>query len=150
MPTLNFATRIQADRARVWDTLFELDSYQRWTAAFMAGSTFQGSWEQGARIRFLDPAGNGMVAVIAENRRPAFLSIQHIGALTAGVEDTDSEEVRRWAPAFETYTLTEAGTATDLEIAVDVPAEYQDLMQQAWPMALAAVKAMAEAGGTPA
>lgn len=145
MPTLHFATRIQATRARVWDTLFERDSYQRWTAAFMAGSTYEGSWEQGARMRFLDPAGNGMVAAIAENRRPDFLSIQHLGTLTAGVEDTTSEEVRRWAPAFETYALTEAGTATDLAISVDVPAEYQDLMQEAWPMALAAVKALAEA-----
>ncbi len=149
MPTLHFATRIQASRARVWATLFEPASYPRWTAAFMAGSTFQGNWEQGSRMRFLDASGNGMVAVIAENRRPEFLSIQHLGILTAGVEDTDSEEVRRWAPALETYTLSEAGGATDLAIRVDVPAEFQDLMQQAWPMALAAVTAMAEAGGAP-
>lgn len=150
MPTLHFATRIQASRERVWDTLFERDSYQRWTAAFMAGSTFRGSWEQGARIHFLDATGNGMVAVISESRRPDFLSIQHLGTVTAGIEDTDSEEVRSWTPAFEGYTLTEAGAATDLAISVDVPAEYQDLMQQAWPMALAAVKALAEAGGVPA
>lgn len=145
MPTLTFATRIAAAPSRVWDILFSRETYPRWTAAFMEGSTFEGSWEQGSRMRFHDGSGNGMVAEIAENRRPDFLSIKHLGTVNSGVEDTDSEEVRRWTPAFETYTLAESGGTTELTIHVDVPDEWRHLMEEAWPMALAAVKALSEA-----
>ena len=70
--TLRFSTLIQAPPGRVWQLMLAPDSYRDWTAAFMEGSRYEGSWEQGQRIRFLSPAGEGMVAEIAENRPGEF------------------------------------------------------------------------------
>ena len=86
-------------------------TYERWAAAFAEGSRFEGSWAEGARIRFVGPDdGCGMVSMIEANRRPAFLSILHLGMLKDGVEDTTSEAVKGWARgARKLHPLGEGG-----------------------------------------
>ena len=73
MKTLRFDTFIRAPREKVWRTMLEQDTYRIWTSEFTAGSYYEGSWEQGEKIRFLGPSGEGMLSEIAENRRHAFL-----------------------------------------------------------------------------
>jgi hypothetical protein len=123
------------------------ESYPRWTSAFAEGSTYEGSWEQGAKIRFLAPSGDGMLSEVAENRKHEFLSLRHVGFLANGVEDTTSDAVRAWAPAYENYTFTAVPEGTKLVIDQDVPAEWEEHMVNAWPKALALLKEMSEAEG---
>jgi uncharacterized protein YndB with AHSA1/START domain len=141
---LRFTTHIAAPVARVWDTMLELDTYRDWTSAFCEDSTFEGAWDQGARIRFLAPSGDGMVAEIAENRRHAFVSIRHLGVIANGVEDTTSEAVQAWAPACENYRFTPEAGGTRLDIEQDIVAEYAAMMDEMWPRALARLKALCE------
>lgn len=145
MPRIHFSTTIEADRRTVWETMLERDTYRQWTAAFTEGSDYEGSWDEGARIRFLGPDGSGMSAVIAENRPHEFLSIKHLGMIANGVEDTESESVRAWAPAFENYTFTEADGRTELRIDMDVAPDFEQTMNELWPKALVQLKAIAEA-----
>ena len=145
MKTLHFATVIRASRETVWDVMLAPDTFRLWTAEFVEGSYYEGSWEQGARIRFLAPDGNGMVSVIAESRPHEFLSIRHIGYVKDGVEDTESEMVRSWAPAYENYTLSDAGTSTELAVDNDVTPEFEEYMTKVWPLALARLKRLCEA-----
>src|SRR5512134_3383911 len=84
---LHFTTLIQAPRQTVWDTMLGPATYRIWTAAFTQGSYFEGSWEEGERIRFLAPDGRGMTAQTAENRKHEFISIKHLGYVKDGVED---------------------------------------------------------------
>lgn len=142
---LNFSVHIAAPVPRVWDTMLELDTYRDWTAPFCEGSTYEGSWEQGARIRFLAPSGDGMVAEIAENRRHAFVSIRHLGVIVNGVEDTTSESVKAWTPAHENYRFTPEAGGTRLDIEQDISAEWVAMMDEMWPKALARLKALCEA-----
>ncbi len=58
----HFDILIQAPRQRVWSTMLESPTYEQWTSAFCEGSHYKGSWDEGATIRFFDPAGNGMVS----------------------------------------------------------------------------------------
>jgi uncharacterized protein YndB with AHSA1/START domain len=145
MKTLHFATVIRASRATVWDVMLAPDTFRLWTAEFIEGSYYEGSWELGARIRFLAPDGNGMASVIAENRPHEFLSIKHVGYVKDGVEDTESEMVRSWAPAYENYTLSDAGTSTELAVDNDVTPEFEAYMTKVWPLALARLKKLCEA-----
>ena len=145
MKTLHFAVDIRASRQTVWETLFRGESYKLWTAEFAEGSYFEGTWEGGTRMRFLVPSGDGMVAEVAENRPHAFLSLKHLGFVKDGVEDTDREMVKAWAPAFENYTLTYAGLSTHLAIDIDVTPEFEDYMTKVWPKALATLKRLCEA-----
>lgn len=142
--TLHFSTSIHAPREVVWDRMFDPDSYRTWTAAFSEGSYFEGSWETGERIRFLGPGGSGMSAVIAENRRPEFLSIQHLGEVVEGVEVLDSESVRAWAPAFENYTFLATAEGTELVVDSDVTQEWESHLREMWPKALAILKRLCE------
>jgi uncharacterized protein YndB with AHSA1/START domain len=145
MKKAHYSITINADRERVWNMMLDPDIYRTWTTPFAEGSYFEGSWNKGERILFLTPDGAGMLSVIAENRPHEFLSIEHIGFIKDGVEDTESEAVRSWAPAFEDYSLLEAGGATELRIEMDVTPEYEEFMQQAWPKALAKLKEICEA-----
>ena len=89
----------------VFQTFHNPEGYRYWTSAFCEGSYYEGLWEQGGRVRFLSPSGDGMVADIAAFRPNEYISLRHLGWIVNGVEDTESEAVRAWAPAFENYTF---------------------------------------------
>ena len=144
MKTLHFSTDIRANRQTVWDTMLAPDTYRLWTAEFAEGSYYEGAWEQGARVRFLGPSDDGMVAEVAACRPPEFLSLKHLGFVKDGVEDTESEMVRSWAPAFENYTLLDAGLSTHLQIDIDITPEWEEDMTTAWPKALTRLKRLCE------
>lgn len=144
MKTLHFSTQIEASAQAVWDTMLDSESYKEWTAPFYEGSYYEGSWEEGQRIRFVGPNGDGMIARIAVNRRHEFLSIEHLGMVKDGVEDTESEEVRKWAPAFENYTLAPVEGGTGVAVDIDVAPEYEQYMSETWPKALARLKTICE------
>lgn len=140
MKTLEFGFVIDADRETVWNTMFTLDTYEKWASAFCEGSTFEGSWDEGARICFLGPGGDGMMSVIAESRPHEFLSIKHLGEIKNGVEDTKSE----WASCFENYHLTDLGGSTEVRVVTDTLGDFEEFMTDAWPRALATLKSLSE------
>jgi uncharacterized protein YndB with AHSA1/START domain len=147
MKTLRFDTDIRGSREQVWRTMLEQDTYRIWTSAFTQGSYYEGSWEQGERIRFLSPDGGGMTAVIDENRPYEYLSVRHLGEIRNGVDDTESESVKSWAgKAFERYTLREEDGVTHLEVTCDVTPEYESMMSDMWVRALQRLKTLVETG----
>ena len=144
MKTLKFEVTINAPRTRVWNTMLEPETYKAWTSAFCEGSYYTGSWDQGAQIRFLSPSGDGMTAVIAENRRYEFVSIQHRGVIENGAEDTTSEKVRAWAPAYENYRFSDVPGGCLVTVTLDTAPEYEQYMRDAFPKALALLKGLCE------
>ena len=144
MKRMSFSVAIAASRQTVWNTMLEPDSYRAWTAAFMEGSYYKGSWETGAKIRFLSPGGDGMIAEIAENRPFAFVSIRHLGITKDGVDDTESPAARAWTPAYENYTFTEKDGVTEVVVDVDVNERYEKMFRDTWPKALRRLKEICE------
>ncbi len=142
--TLRFEETIRAPVAKVWDTMLEPSSYERWTTPFAEGARYEGSWEQGSRILFLVPSGDGMVAEIAENRLHERISIRHLGQIVKGVEDTESDAVRAWAPAYEKYTFTAIPEGTLVVVDQDVLEGYEQFMQEAWTSGLSVLKRICE------
>lgn len=140
----HFDILIQAPRRQVWTTMLEAPTYEQWTRAFCEGSRYEGSWDQGARIRFLDPAGNGMVSEIADHRPAEFVSIRHLGFIENGKEDTTSEAVRAWAPCYENYTFTDEASGTRVNVVIDTFTGYEEMMANTWPPALQALKTLCE------
>ena len=144
MKTLTFQTTIAAPRSLVWETMLGPETYKAWAAAFMEGCYYTGSWERGARIHFLAPSGDGMISEIAENRRHEFVSIRHLGMIENGVEDTTSEKVRAWMPAYENYRFEDVAGGCQLTVTLDTAAEYEQYMLDAFPRALALLKGLCE------
>lgn len=146
LPTkrIQFTVNIKAPVNVVWQHVTSPESYRQWTSSFAEGSHFQGSWESGAKILFLGPNGDGMVSEIAESRANEFISIRHLGFIANGVEDTVSEAVRAWAPAFENYTFLSTKEGTSMIVYQDVSAEWEEYISQAWPKALDILKKLSE------
>ncbi|MBI4835969.1 MAG: SRPBCC domain-containing protein [Candidatus Abawacabacteria bacterium] len=144
MKTLEFSVTINAPKEKVWHTMLAPDSYKVWTEPFMPGSYYEGSWDKGTKIKFLGPEKSGMIAEIAESKPYEFISIRHLGFIQDGVEDTESEAVKAWAPALENYTFTEQNGVTKVKVEMQVTADFEKDMVAAWPKALEKLKELCE------
>ncbi|HEX6084198.1 MAG TPA: SRPBCC domain-containing protein [Thermoanaerobaculia bacterium] len=140
---------INASRARVWDVMLADDTYREWTSAFHPGSYYKGDWSEGSKILFLGPGDDGggeggMVSRIRENRPHEFISVEHLGIVHNGVEDTESDAAKAWAPAYENYTFADSNGGTELTIEMDIQSEQKENFEKLWADALARLKMIAE------
>ncbi len=144
MNQLNFTITIQAPKERIWESMLDPKHFRDWTTAFMPGSHYVGSWEEGASIFFLGPDGAGMASKIEVNRPHEEISIKHIGIVVDGLADTESEEAKKWTPSYERYFFEETDGATVLKVEQEVVEECEAMFQESWPQALARLKAICE------
>lgn len=149
MRKLNCNIQINASRELVWKAIVTPELYNKWTSIFTSSSRFEGGWNKGDTIRFLafnkDGQLDGMIAEIAESIYPTYISIKHLGYIYNGVDDTESEAVRSWAPAYENYTLEHLSDKQSLFILEqDVTDDYYDMFMDLWPKALVLLKQTAE------
>lgn len=151
MKKIKQTIEINAPREEVWDAVVNDVKYRLWTSAFQEGSYFEGGWNKGDIIRFLgtnkEGEKEGMVAQIEESIFPEFISIKHLGYVSKGVDDTTSEEIRSWAPAYENYTLEELEKGRTLfTVEADTTDEYYPMFMELWPHALRNLKEVSETG----
>jgi hypothetical protein len=140
---------INTSRARVWDVMLADDTYREWTSAFHPGSYYKGDWSEGSKILFLGPGDDGggeggMVSRIRENRPHEFISVEHLGIVHNGVEDTESDAAKAWAPAYENYTFADSNGGTELTIEMDIQSEQKENFGKLWADALSRLKTLAE------
>lgn len=149
MEKLHFSITINAPREKVWHAMLDDEPYREWTTVFNQGSYYEGSWEKGSKILFLGPDPRtgkigGMVSRIADNRPYEFVSIEHLCLVENGVEDTESEEAKKWAPAYENYTFKEVDGGTEVLVDVDSEESMAEEFSKLWPAALEKLKTIAE------
>lgn len=144
MEKLVFNISITATPEKVWNILWTDATYRKWTSAFTEGSHAVTDWKEGSKVLFLDGNGMGMVSRIAVNRPNEYMSIEHLGEVKDGVEDTTSDRVKAWAGAHENYTLKKNNDQTELTIDMDITEEFKEMFAQIWPKALANVKQLSE------
>lgn len=154
MKKSHYSIVINAPKEKVWHTMLDDEPYREWTSAFSPGGHYKGDWSQGSKMIFLglDPKTGeegGMVSRIAENKLYEFISIEHLGIIQNGVEDTTSEEAKKWAPAFENYTFTEknlpdGSQVTEVNVDMDINEEEAEMFDTLWPKALEKLKEIAE------
>ncbi len=148
MNKLHFSIVINAPKAKVWNTMLEDATYRVWTEAFTPGSHYVGDWSKGSKILFLGPDKtgkmSGMVSRIKENRLHEYISIEHLGEVKDGKEDTTSAAVKAWAGALENYTFKEMDGACKVLVDLDTVEEFEEMFQNAWPKALQKLKELAE------
>lgn len=144
MVKLTFEKKINAPAQKVWEVLWNKETYGQWTSAFNPVSRMETDWKVGGKTYFLDADGNGMVTVIDPMNEPYEIVFRQLGEVNNGVEDTTSEKVKPYAGSFEKYFLSETDNVTTLKVSVDTLDEYSDFMQDAFRKGLVIVKEIAE------
>ncbi len=128
------------------------DTYPLWTDVFMPGSYFEGDWSEGSKIVFLAPdesgGKSGMISRVKENRKYEFVSVESVGVVHNGEEDTTSPEAKAWAGSFENYTFNEADGKTELQVDLfsdeGISDEDLEMFDGMWHQALDKLKKLAE------
>lgn len=140
---------INAPAAHVWNVMLDDNTYRLWTEAFSPGSYYKGDWNKGSKILFLGPGEHGdagMVSRIKESRKHEYVSIEHLGMVQDGKEDTSSEQAKAWAGAQENYTFKEKNGTT--ELLIDLTGNFADefavMFDEMWPNALKKLKELSE------
>lgn len=144
MKDLQFGIAIAAPAARVWDCMFDPLAYRDWTRAFAEGSYYEGVWAAGRRLRFLDPQGFGMEAIVDEFRTHEEVSLRLVGEIKDGRPVAGSPLAA--TPARERYVFSAAPAGgTQLTVHLQSWADgFTDFLQTTWPLALRRLKALAE------
>lgn len=149
MQNLTFTIEINAPKQKVWEIMLADETYREWTASFHEGSYYEGSWDKGSKILFLaeeDGKTSGMISHIVENKPYEYVSIEHLGEVVDGVEDTTSEGVQQWAGAHENYAFNEVDGVTTLTVVLEgnIHEDMMKMFEGMWPDALKKLKEIVE------
>jgi len=147
MFTMHFSTFINARPERVWQILWNDRTYRQWTAVFYEGSYAESDWQEGSKVLFLSPGGEGMVSRIARLIPNEYMSFEHLGFVKDGVEDYDAAREQGWAGGKENYTLRAKDGGTELVVDSDGAEDHEAYFNDTFPKALAKVKELAERPG---
>lgn len=143
MKTLHFEINIKARPARVWECLWDSESYKIWTKPFSEESYYKAeNFAEGSKIHFLGPNGHGMNSIIEKLDEPKFIALKHLGEIKNFEEQP--LEGQKWSNAIESYELTPIEDGTKLIVNVDTVEQYADSMNETFPMALNELKKLAE------
>lgn len=141
MKKLYFSIYIQAPKERVWEVLWEDETFRDWTSVFAEGSHAISEWEEGSTIKFIDPKSNaGMSSVIERLVPNEVMSFKHITEIKDGKE----EPPPAWSGMTENYMLKEENGTTALAVEMDAPDEYKEMFASKFPQALQRVKVLSE------
>lgn len=152
MENPHFEAVINAPKEKVWKTMLGKDTYGKWTDVFMPGSHFVGDWTEGSKIHFLAPDEEGKISgtVFRVNKSQPYdlVSIENIGIVQDGKEDTSGPEAKVYAGALESYTFKEIDGKTkvlvDLTPVMDIPDDYKEIYYDMWHNALQKLKELVE------
>ena len=141
---LKFEVTINASTNKVWDALWLPNNYKVWTTPFCEGSYYKGEIKLNERIHFLAPNGEGMYSDVIFCKENTVVVFKHIGIVKNFEEQPIDAETENWTGCFETYKLSFMNNETKVTAEVDAVNSHKDYMSKAFPLALTALKQLAE------
>lgn len=139
MKFLEFEKQINATPEKVWETLFTQDSYKKWASAMNEGTYFEGNWEVGSIMKFLDPQNNGMYNLVTENIRFKVLGMKHLGWILKG-----ELSPQNWEDSTLNYILEPSENGTLLKGTVNSLDEFVEFFNSKYPQNFENIKRLAE------
>ena len=139
MKFLEFEIQINATPEKVWETLFTQDSYKKWASAMNEGTYFEGNWEVGSIMKFLDPQNNGMYNLVTENIRFKVLGMKYLGWIMKG-----ELSPQNWEDSTLNYILEPSENGTLLKGTVNSLDEFVEFFNSKYPQNFEHIKRLAE------
>lgn len=138
---LHFSIDIKAEKAKIWNALWNDCSYRDWASVFFDGSyAITDNWKEGSKVQFLAPDQSGIYSLIETHIPNKIMQFKHIGNVVNGKEQSIDDEAKKWSGATEIYTLNEGLECNTLIVEIDVLDEHLDYMTNTFPKALEKVK----------
>lgn len=144
MKKLTFTIDIHAPKEKVWYALWDEENYENWTSVFCPGSNTVTNWEEGSKVHFLAPDGNGMFSKITQKELFKTMFFQHFGELKNFEEQPITAETKEWSGCEERYDLVESNNCVTLTVKIDVVEKYLEYFENTFPAGLERVKQIAE------
>ena len=139
MKLLEFKTQINATPEKVWEVLFTQDAYKKWASALNEGTYYEGNWEEGTTMRFLDADNNGMYNIVEKNIPNRELKMTHLGWIYDGVLTPQD-----WEDSTVSYILEPNENGTLLTGKVNSLDEFVDFFNSKYPQNFEKVKKLSE------
>lgn len=139
MKLLEYTIQINTTAEKVWDVLFTQDNYKKWASAMNEGTYFEGTWEEGSIMKFLDPKNNGMYNLVEKNIPNKQLSMKHLGWILEGVLTPQN-----WEDSTLDYMLEPNENGTLLIGKVNSLDEFVDFFNSKYPKNFENIKNLAE------
>lgn len=141
MKELQFRVEIGANKERVWDTLWQDETFREWADIIDPGTHMVGELKEGSEVQFISANGYGVTSLVEKLVSGEFLLLKH----QADTQDSgEQERDKEWTGGDESYVLAEKDGVTALTATFDVPPELEEYFQDNYPKALERVKELAE------
>jgi hypothetical protein len=142
MKEMQFSIEIKAPKERVWDTLWQDETFRDWASLIDPQTYMVGELKEGNEIQFISAAnGYGVTSLVEKLIKGEFLLLRHHADTQ---EDGKREREKQWTGGKESYSLADKDGTTTLTAAFDVPLELEEEFKVSYPKALARVKVLAE------
>ena len=141
MKEMQFKIEIYATKERVWDTLWQDETFRQWAGIIDTGTYMKGDLKEGSEVLFISGNGYGVTSKVLKLTPGEFLLLRH----QADTQDNGKQErEKEWTGGEESYSLIEEDGTTTLTAAFDVPPEMEEYFKVNYPKALERVKVLAE------
>lgn len=141
MKELQFTIDITTPKEKVWNTLWQDETFRQWADIIDPGTHLVGELAKGNEVQFISGNGYGVTSLVAELTPNEFLLFKHqADTQNSGAQEREKE----WTGGKESYALTEQDGITSLTATFNVPPEQEEYFTVTYPKALERVKELAE------
>ena len=141
MKEMQFSLEIHAPREKVWDTLWQDETFREWAGIIDPGTHMVGDLQVGNEVQYISGNGYGVTSLVEKLTKNEFLLLRHSADTQ---EEGKREREKEWTGGTESYRLAEKDGTTTLTVVFDVPPQLQEYFKVNYPKALARVKVLAE------
>ena len=139
---MRFSIEIHATRDRVWDTLWNDETFRQWAGLIDPGTYMTGKLDVDNKIQFISAEnGYGVTSLVEQVVANELLVLRH----SADTQDNgENDREPQWTGGSEQYSLEEKEGVTLLTVEFDVPIELEKEFNANYPKALDKVKELSE------
>lgn len=116
---------------QAWQLVMDCNKYEKWAAAFQAGSTYTGEMGLNETASFVDESGNGLVAKVVVFEPEKEIKFSFLGEINEG----KFVEVPDFANWLEHYLFEPEGNQTKMLVDVVMDDQYYEMMDKLWDIA---------------
>lgn len=142
MKDMQFTIQINAPKEKVWQTLWQDETFRQWASVIDPETYMVGELKEGSQVQFISAHGGyGVTSLVAKLAENEYLLLKH------QADTQDSGAAKRddqWTGGDEEYQLVESNGSTTLTVSFGVPPELEAEFKVSYPKALQLLKELSE------